>query len=271
MSSKQAVVGSIQSAVSQGMISAEAADALLEPLDDIAIAGCAGVGTEEIDSEEATLVAVVIDASSSMFSFRDAVINSYNDHFLKPLQGAKNADSIFVTTWVFSGMDRQQEKCRLIHGYKPVKQCPKLDNAHYDPNGSTPLNMAVSKAITGLVSYGQTLRDSGTNTKCIVVVLSDGEENSSGNKYTSASIRRLSEDLLKQEIYVLSYVFFGDESEAAKYATAIGFPDRHRITASLSDSEIRRIFGTISSSVISASQSQVSAAGLSSNAFFANP
>lgn len=272
VASKQSVAASIHSAVSQGMISATAAESLLEPLDDIAAAGATGVNVDEIDSEDATLVAVIIDASGSMYAHQKSVIEAYNEHFLKPLRGAKNAESIYVTAWIFSSMgsDRSQF-CRLVHGYKPVKQADELNESVYAPNGGTPLNMAVHRALTGLVSYGQTLRDAGTNTKCIVVVLSDGEENDSGQKFSAASVRRLSEDLLKQEIYVLSYAYFGPESEGKKYASNIGFPERHQINAGLSDSEIRRIFGTVSSSVISASQTNVSAAGLSTNAFFVNP
>ena len=269
--SQQSVQASIKSAVSQNMISAAAAQSLLEPLDDIAAAGAQGVDVDDIDSEEATLVAVVIDASSSMSSHQQAVIDAYNEHFLKPLQGAKNADSIYLTSWIFSASGMRDEYCRLLHGYVGVKNADNLTRATYDPHGGTPLNLAVHRAMTGLVAYGQTLRDAGTNTKCIVVVLSDGEENSSGPKFSSAMVRRLSEDLLKQEIYVLSYCFFGDDSEGAAYAKKIGFPNHQRISADKNNSEIRRILGTVSSSIISASQTAVSAAGLSSNAFFVTP
>ena len=268
MSSKQVVKAAINSAVSQGMISAKTAKDILEPLDDIAAAGAGGVDVDSIDSEDATLVAVVIDASDSMSPYQSAVIDAYNKHFLAPLQKAKNADSIYVTTWVFSSIGSPQGDCRLVHGYKPVKDVQKLDKNVYSPNGMTPLNKAVHHAITGMVGYGQQLRDAGTNTKCIVVVLSDGEENSSGAGFSNTMIKRVSEDLLKQEIYILSYAFFGDESKGKQYADNIGFPDRHRINASLTDAEIRRIFGTVSASVISASQSSVSSSGLSSNAFF---
>lgn len=272
MSSKQSVQNSIANAVSQSMISPETAQTILEPLDDVAIAGAAGVDIDQIDSEEVTLVAVVIDASGSMYEFRNSVIDAYNNHLLSPLRGAKGADSIYMTSWTFSANGPEtKDYCKLLHGYVPVVDAPVLTEDLYDPIGGTPLYMAVQKSITGLISYGQTLRDAGTRTKCIVVILSDGEENSSGTEFSSAKIKRLSEDLLKQEMYVLSYVYFGEESKGASIAGEIGFPDRHRISASLSSSDIRRIFGTISSSIISASQSQVSSAGLSANPFFVNP
>ncbi len=264
--SNDAVIASINSAVSQNQISAQTGQSMLESLDPIALGGCAGLGIDDIDSEEVTLVACVIDASGSMGQFQDEVINSYNDRFLKPLQGAKNANDILVETWIFNSQGPPDNWVRLHHGFTPVKQCAKLSKSIYAPAGGTPLNDAVNKAQTGIMAYGQTLRDGGTRTKCIIVVLSDGEENSSG--VSAVSIKKVSHDLLNQEIYVLSYVFFGDESQGNKIAANIGFPSHHRITGSQDDSGIRRIFGTVSASVISASQQTVSASGLSSNPFF---
>ncbi len=265
--SQQTVQASIESAISNNQIGAQAAGVILEQLDDIALGGAQGVDIDDIDSEEVTLVACVIDASYSMDPYGQAVVDSYNEQFLKPLQGAKNAESILVETWIFSDTDGA-DNCRLVHGYRPVTDCKKLTNSIYGPGGMTPLNEAVHKALTGMVAYGQTLRDGGTRTKCIVVVLSDGEENASPRALTNAKMKTLSKDLLSQEIYILAYVYFGDEAEGDDYAKRIGFPPQHRVTAGLNNAEIRRIFGTISSSVISASQTAVSAKGLSNNAFF---
>ena len=264
----QGVVSSIQSAVSQNQISPETGKLVLESLDDLAVTGCQGVNIDDIDSEDVTLVSVVIDASGSMSQFQQSVIDAYNNSFLKPLSGAKNASSILVSAWVFSNI-YGQDNVRLVHGYTPVPECPRLTKKIYDPNGATPLNDAVYNAQTGIISYGQTLRDSGTRTKCIVVVFSDGEENCSS--ISASKVRTISDDLIKQEIYVLSYIFFGDEKDGDRIAKQIGFPSQHRITASLGESEIRRIFGAVSASVISASQTKISASSLSANAFFANP
>lgn len=255
-------------AVSSNQISAKTAQVMEEELDDIALAGCTGIPVADLDTDENTLVTVVIDASSSMGPFQDAVIRSYNDQFLKPMKKAQNAESILVSAWIFSGSGK--DACRLLHGYTPVSQCPELDDQTYDPYGSTPLWEAVQKAMTGIVTYGQTLVQAGSRIKHIIVVLSDGENNSSKRGITAAKIQAQAADLLKQETFVLAYAFFGAESDGDYYAKEIGFPENHRITAGLNDSEIRRIFREVSASVISTSQAQVST-NLSGNAFFANP
>jgi len=270
MSSQTEVSETLQSALSQGQISVGAMQSIKEGLDDIAMAGCRGMDIEELDSEEATLVSVVIDASWSMLSHADDVIKSYNEQFLSPLKKSKNAKDILVEVWIFSGKGSPQEYCHLHQGWTPIPDCQELTTADYNPDGGTPLFACVHKAQTGMLTYGQTVRDNGTRTKCIMVVLSDGEENLSQDlKVSGPMVRSISSSMLKQEVYVLSYIFFGNRSDGDKHATEIGFPIQHRLTASLTDSEIRRVFKQVSTSVISTSQTQVSSQSLSANAFFA--
>ena len=263
--SQTEVAASIRSAVSQGEITAATGALILDDMDDIGLAAATGAPLEDLDSEEATLAVVMLDASGSMHPHRDAVIRGYNEQLLRPLLATKNKDSIFLSTWVFSSHGRGQKDCRLVHGFQPIPQCPQLDATIYDPDGATPMWDAVHYGLTGLVSYGQQLRDAGARTKCIAVVLTDGQNNDS--RIPVSQLRDFSADLLAKEIYVLAYGFFGDESEGDGYAEEIGFPTRHRITASLSDTEIRRIFREVSASVISTSQAMVST-NISANAFF---
>ena len=234
------------------------------------MAGCGGVGIDDIDSENTILVSIIIDASSSMDSYRQTVIDAYNQQLLKALQKCQEAPDILISTWVFSQTYGGLDNCRLVHDYTPVADCLQLDSNIYSPGGSTPLNEAVHKGLTGILSYGQTIRNGGANTKCIVIVMSDGEENSSDmSLYSNKKVRTIAEALLKQEYYVLAYAFFGLESEGDKYAQQLGFPPQHRITAQRSASDIRKIFQLVSASIISTSKGQVSAKALSANQFFA--
>lgn len=275
--SKQ-VIESIQNAVSQGQLNATVANNVLEALDDVAVAGCQGVNIDEIDSEDITLVTAMVDKSGSMSQFRDAVIQAYNDRFLKPLRGAKNARSILLSTWVFSD-EGSGPKVRLLHGYTPVPDCQNLTDKEYTPDlyAQTPLNEAAWEGMVSQVGYGQTLRDNGTRTKNIIVIFSDGEENASSRLFPAKKVREFAEDLLRQETYILSYVYFSmekddkiREADGERTAKKLGFPPQHMLTSSQDDSAIRRTFGTVSSSIISASQTNVSASSLSANAFFVN-
>ncbi len=256
----------IKQAISQSDISTSVGNFMTEELDDIAVAGAGGIDIEDLDSEENTLVSVIIDASSSMWHHQQDVIKAYNDKFLAPLRGAKNAGSILVSAWVFS--DDGGQKCRLLHDFKPVNDgAATLDDNNYHPSGMTPLYECVKNALTGLFAYGEVLKQAGSRVKHIMVVFSDGQENASADGITSAKLQNLSADLLSKETFVLSYVFFGPKDEGDSYAEEIGFPAHQRVSVDKNDSEIRRIFGEVSASVISTSQTQVST-NLGSNDFF---
>lgn len=272
--SKSQVVSSVQSMVSVGKISQKTADTIVDKLDDISLAGSFGIPTDDIDTEDVTLVSVLIDGSGSMQPYRDDVIKNYNDSFLKPIQGAANAKSILVSTWIFSESPGIP-LVRLLHSHKPAGECPLLTRQDYAPDGGTPLYKALYQALTGIFNYGNTLLDNGHNIKRIVLLLSDGEENASRGFVSSSQLKQFSKDMLNTETCVLSYIYFGDERDGNKYASNIGFPENHRLTEDVRNQggaqAIRRVFGTISSSVIRASQSRISSTSISSNPFFGNP
>jgi hypothetical protein len=272
--SQQTVSASLVNATSSGVISAGTAKMITTQLDDIALAGCGGIAIEDIDSEEVTLVAVIIDASGSMDIVRKQTIDAYNDLFLDNLKKARNADSILISLSTFSTGGDPSKNVHIVHSFLPASQCPNLTLADYQPDGMTPLNDAVFAGLTGLVSYGQQLCDNGTRTKREAVVISDGLENAS--RISTAKVRQLSGDLLRQHEFVLAYAYIGEpnrdaaENEATgdQMAEQIGFPKRHRLTIGKDGKEVRRLFGTMSASVISTSQAKVSAGSLSSNPFF---
>ncbi|MFA5419344.1 MAG: hypothetical protein WC341_12890, partial [Bacteroidales bacterium] len=62
MNSNAQISTSVSNAASAGIISAQSQAAILD-LDDIALAGCTGISPDDVDSEEVTLVQVLIDAS----------------------------------------------------------------------------------------------------------------------------------------------------------------------------------------------------------------
>jgi len=264
--SQEQIKSTLSNAASAGIISSQSQSAISTELDDIGIAGCGGVDVDDIDSEEVTLVVVVIDASSSMYGHANDVLKSYDEVFLEPLRKAKNAESILVATWVFSDSYASTENVRLVHGYTPIPECPKLTKTDYAPDGSTPLYDAVMQSLAGLVTYGQNLRDNGTRVRSIAIVLSDGMENTS--KVSGSKVRTLSKDVLHAQEFILSYVFFGNEVEGDKAAKDIGFPLHHRLTDDLDGSGIRRVFGQVSASVITTSQAKISTGNISANPFF---
>lgn len=258
MADKDDVLDLFNDAVGEGL-EQDASQIMVANLDAIALAGAQGTEVGEIPTDEVTLVAMIHDGSGSMINERDVVVQSYRE-LLEALKGSKQAESILISDWIFNTTKE------LVHGFIPVAQAPDLDSV-YSPGGGTALYDTALAALTGIVAYRQQLENNGVRTKCVVVVFSDGDDNSSA--VTNIEVQKVAKALLDQEIYVLAYVGFSDygvlnKSEAKQLADEIGFKDV--IAAGTGPSEIRRIFQQVSASIIRASQAVVSSGG-----FFNNP
>jgi uncharacterized protein YegL len=241
------------SAVSSSDLDSNTAVIMIDNLDAVALAGCIGTDVDALNTDDVTLVGLVLDESGSMEHLNRDVIEAYNT-VLETLRGSKQADSLLLSTWSFS------DQVKLHFSYTPVTMVQPLTAQDYNPSGGTALNDAVLHVMTGLVAYGQLLRNSGLRTRGIIVVFSDGDDNSS--KLPAQQVRTASAGLLAQETYTLAYAGFGaNQQQLQQIAQAIGFPAV--ITTTSTPSEIRRIFKQVSQSVISVSSNRVG-----TNSFF---
>lgn len=208
-----------------------------------------GVGVDALPSDHATLVCWVIDRTGSMSGNRNDLINAYNEG-LAALKASKASDEIMMQTLLFDS-DGGTE---VLHAYLPIDQVPDLSQSTYALGGMTNLNDAVFDGISGAVAYGASLRNGGTITKVVVVIMTDGGENDS-RYHSESDLRTLIEDLLREEIYTIALVGFG--YDASTYANKIGIPAGNVLNAGSSASEIRRALGTVSKSTIRASQTTI--------------
>jgi len=245
-----------KSAVSVGDLSGKSAEVLIENLDDTNIMGCLGAGVDDLSTDDVTLCGVVLDMSGSMTDVRKVVIEAFNS-MMQSMKDSKQEESILVSAWIF---DDQPE---LLFGYTPVARVQELTEKEYFPRGSTALYDAQLNALTGLVAYGQQLRDRGIRTKSIVVVLSDGADNRSQTR--DSKVKKVADDLTARETYALAFAGFitGEPVDFRLIAQNTGFPSI--ITVDSTPSEVRRIFGLVSKSVIKVSQTQV---GKDKSSFF---
>lgn len=230
-------------------LTSSAVDVMVQNLDETVLLGCIGLDADSLDSPDATLVSVVLDMSGSMQPFKRAVIEAY-DAMLAALSGAKAATSILVSTWAFS------DRPTLLSSYEPVERKPRLSSAVFQPDGGTALYDATLHALTGLVGYGQELWDQGIPTRRVLFVLSDGDDNAS--RASAADVKTLAESLRQKESATLAYAGFGT-TDPHTQAARLGFSDV--VTASASESELRRIFRQVSQSVLRVSQGTQPAAG----------
>ncbi|MCB8985045.1 MAG: hypothetical protein H6659_14530 [Ardenticatenaceae bacterium] len=244
-------------------------DLVVANLNGPTMATAVGVPLDQLASNEVTLAMNIIDMSGSMAAHAADLIHAYNDDYLAAMAHSAAADDILVSTILFN------DSVRLLHGYVALPDAQRLDPTSYDPYGATALYDAVAGGLANMVLYAQQLRQSGIMVRCIVIVYSDGEDNSSRQR--AQDVARTARELLKQEMYTLAYVGFVDGGQSAigfktkskvnqaqqqtrRLADEIGFTEA--LTAGLNQSELRRIFHLVSMSTVRVSQQSTVSAGV---------
>lgn len=224
-------------------LSQKAVGVLVENLNALTVAGAQGTSVQDLAGDEATLFMAILDESGSMQGSSGEVISAYGQ-MLSALRDSKAAESILLATWLFN------TKPRLLHSFLPLGNAPELTD--YQPDNETALFDAALFGAASVVAYGQDLRNNGIRTKVVVVVFTDGMDNAS--RSTADKVRTVVEELLAQEIYVFALVAFG-QGYAHQMAASMGIPNVLEVDSD--PSSIRRAMGTVSRSVIRASQTKV--------------
>lgn len=130
-----------------------------------------------------TLVAVVMDESGSMTSCWDATISGFNE-FLQGQQNTTGAGEAYLTLVKFDAPN-----IKTVYSNVNVKNAAPLNRETYKPNGGTNLFDAIGETLNNvnrvLESVSQEERPG-----VIVVIMTDGEENSS-RSYSGDQIKSM--------------------------------------------------------------------------------
>ena len=132
---------------------------------------------------------IILDESGSMQSIKGATISGFNEVFETIQQAEKEHDDQvhFVT---FFSFNTNGINTHLFN--QPASMLKPLTNASYHPSNGTPLYDAMGY---GLNKQWETL-ENYEDTEVLVTILTDGEENASG-EYDYRSIRSLIAELKK--------------------------------------------------------------------------
>lgn len=156
------------------------------------------------------LIHVVLDESSSMGSVTQQTIDSFNS-WLKEQQLEEG--ECYLTLSKFNG-----STVNYIFVNKDIKSVEPLSTQTYRPSGSTNLLDAIGDNIIKANAYLGS-KKKAQRPGVIVVVLTDGEENTS-NKFSKSSIKGLVE---KAEGKDWTFLFMGANIDAFHEGSAMGF------------------------------------------------
>jgi uncharacterized protein YegL len=151
-------------------------------------------------------VTLLVDRSGSMAVIRKDVIGGFNQ-FLRDQQGQEGDCILTVHQFDTQGFD-------TLFDAMEVKKVREASETDFIPRGGTPLLDAVGRAIT----KAQERKDAHPDEQPIVVILTDGQENSS-REYTKAQIRSLIE---AKEAQGWVFTYLGANVNAYDEAGAMG-------------------------------------------------
>lgn len=162
-------------------------------------------------NKDLTEIVVVLDKSGSMGSTREDTIGGFNTF----LQDQKELPGDAVLTLCMFDTDYTiTERGALLENVQ------ELDNSNYQPGGMTALFDAVGKTINDVVSRHASLDEDEKPGKTILMVITDGHENSSEE---ITNLKELSSQIKKQEDKGWEVIFLGADIDNWADGQSMGF------------------------------------------------
>lgn len=160
---------------------------------------------------EYTHIAIVLDSSGSMSPLRSDTIGSFNT-FLKEQKALPGEATLTLTTF--------NERHQLVHDFVKLADVPELNPKTYRPEGGTALLDSLGFTIDSVGTKLAALPEEERPAHVLVVVQTDGEENSS-HQFTYDRIKQMVEH--QQSVYSWNFVFIGAGIDAFATGTSMGF------------------------------------------------
>lgn len=231
------VANALESLVRSGALSDESADALAR-VNSKEVARALG---DQSTSRELLLVSVLVDDSTSIATDIGEIRRGYGV-MLEVLREESFSVDVRVSARAMNA--------GLIYPYVALADAPGLTDANY--RGShlapdTPLYLRSLLMLGSVVLKAQDEEDRGVNVRTFTLVITDGEDNRSGN-VTAAQVRAMSTDMLE---FATNHIIAGmgvgerDKVDFRDVFSKMGIPGGWILTAGTSVDELRAKFRLI--------------------------
>lgn len=203
----------------------------------------------EVEVAETINAVFIVDTSSSVASYGQELNKAINE-FTARMQKSHAAANLFVSIIEFN------DNINVTTGFRPISEIPVIDLVPRI-GGCTALYKACAVGLKNALDYRKDLENAGVNCKTLLFVITDGEDNASGNVVAS-DVKSIIDDLLKEERNFFSFesILFGVGSDKS-FETAqkdMGIKNLARVGTTAD--EIRKMINFISSSITSVSTGQ---------------
>lgn len=174
-----------------------------------------------------TLIAVLLDRSGSMQSIKSDTEGGFAAYMEQQREVPKRIE---VTLAQF---DTDYE---LVYANRPLAQVPPL---RLEPRGMTALYDAVGRLITDIGAELAGRAEEDRPGTVIVVVLTDGHENSS-REWSHAAVKSLITQ--QQDVWKWNFLFLGANMDAVAIGTEMGFSPKQSITYAAAPQGVSGVF-----------------------------
>lgn len=165
-----------------------------------------------------TDITFILDRSGSMQSVKADTIGGFNN-FLQ--EQKKQPGEATVSLFQF---DTEYE---TVYEGKSIQEAPELTGETFVPRGGTALLDAIGRTINVNGARFSNMKEEDRPEKVVVVILTDGEENSS-KEFTHREINALISH--QQGIYKWQFVFLGANQDAISSAASMGINIQNAMT-----------------------------------------
>jgi len=172
--------------------------------------------TTTVDKSLDTHYLLVLDRSGSMSSCWNSTISGLNEQLgtIRHLEEKYPEQRYFVSLVVFD------TEIDTIMENKPISEVKDFDGTEFRPRGGTALHDAIGVGISNLRTYlDKKDKDSDSISTALVVIMTDGEENSS-KEHNANTIKKLIDELNETDAWTFSYM--GANQDAVLTASSFG-------------------------------------------------
>lgn len=199
-----------------------------------------------------TDITIILDRSGSMSSVKDDTIGGFNE-FLKTQKAAPGEAKVSLFQF-----DTEYE---AVYEGKNIQDAPELTIETFVPRGGTALLDAIGRTINANGARFSTMSEEERPEKVVVVILTDGEENSS-KEFTTREINALVSH--QKDIYKWEFVFLGANQDAIMTAQSISISPQNAMTYAANSKGTGQAFHSMSARIVNyrAASGPIAAASL---------
>lgn len=183
-----------------------------------------------------TKIVFVVDRSGSMGSIANDVIGGYNK-FISDQKALKHG-TCDVSFYQFDTL------YEAVYENTPIDFVKDLDSKTFVPRGGTALLDAVGTTIKNVGSHLAKLQESERPEKVLVVIITDGEENSS-HSYTWDQVKKAVEH--QTSVYNWQFTYIGANQDAWSVGANLGIAGGASITYAANSLGTKCAFDSLSS------------------------